>query len=106
MVERGTLAGVDDERGVFRVVEEAPGRAPTRWLLDSNRHWRAVRANCVHPVGDGCPRHPQAAAEAPRGAVRSAWRSGAVTIPSGRLAERDGRGARRPRRHHVYAAKE
>jgi hypothetical protein len=66
MLERGTLAVVDDERGVFRVVEEAPGPAPTLWLLDGNRHWRAVRASRVHPVGDGCPRHPQAAAEAPR----------------------------------------
>jgi hypothetical protein len=66
MLERGTLAVVDDERGVFRVVEEAPGRVPTLWLLDSNRHWRAVRASRVHLVGDGCPRHSQPAAEAPR----------------------------------------
>jgi hypothetical protein len=66
MLETGTLAVVDDEPGVFRVVEEAPGRAPTLWLLDSNRHWRAIRASRVHPVGDGCPRHPRAAAEAPR----------------------------------------
>jgi hypothetical protein len=65
MLESGTLAVVDNERGVFRVVEEAPGLAPTLWLLDSNRHWRAVRANRVHPVGDGCPRHPRAAAEPP-----------------------------------------
>jgi hypothetical protein len=27
MWEQGTLAVVDGERGVFRVVEEAPGRA-------------------------------------------------------------------------------
>jgi hypothetical protein len=51
--EKGTLAVVDDERGVFRVVEEAPGREPTLWLLDRNRHWRAVRASRVHPVADG-----------------------------------------------------
>jgi hypothetical protein len=51
--EKGTLAVVDDERGVFRVVEEAPGREPTLWLLDRNRHWRAVRANRVHPVTEG-----------------------------------------------------
>jgi hypothetical protein len=54
--EKGTLAVVDDERGVFRVVEEAPGREPTLWLLDRNRHWRAVRASRVHPVGDEVPR--------------------------------------------------
>ena len=51
--EKGTLAVVDDERGVFRVVEEAPGREPTLWLLDRNRHWRAVRASRVHPVAGG-----------------------------------------------------
>jgi hypothetical protein len=54
MWEKGTLAVVDDERGVFRVVEEAPGREPTLWLLDRNRHWRAVRASRLHPVADEC----------------------------------------------------
>ncbi len=39
MLETGTLAMVDDEPGVFRVAEEAPGRAPTLWLLDRNRHF-------------------------------------------------------------------
>jgi hypothetical protein len=55
MWEKGTLAVVDDERGVFRVVDEAPGREPTLWLLDRNRHWRAIRASRVHPVADGLP---------------------------------------------------
>jgi hypothetical protein len=53
--EKGTLAVVDDERGVFRVVEEAPGREPTLWLLDRNRHWRGVRASRVHPVAEELP---------------------------------------------------
>jgi hypothetical protein len=51
--KKGTLAVVDGERGVFRVVEEAPGREPTLWLLDRNRHWRAVRASRVHLAAEG-----------------------------------------------------
>jgi hypothetical protein len=49
--EKGTLAVVDDERGVFRVVEEAPRREPTLWLLDRNRHWRAVRSGLLAQDG-------------------------------------------------------
>jgi hypothetical protein len=63
VLERGTLVVVADERGVFKVVEEAPGRAPTLWLLDGDRHWRAVCAGRVHPVEDGCTRHPLEAAK-------------------------------------------
>jgi hypothetical protein len=58
----------------------------------------------VHPVGDGCTRRQRPRRHA--GAVRCAWRSDAVTIPSGRLAERTVAVPRRPRRHHVCGAKE
>jgi hypothetical protein len=61
MLETGTLAMVDDEPGVFRVVEEAPGRAPTLWLLDRNRHWRAVapRRRCPVCLAIWCRDHSQ-----------------------------------------------
>jgi hypothetical protein len=64
-LQRGMLAVVDGERGVFRVIEEAPGAAPTLWLLDTNRRWRGIRASRIHPVKDRCPRHPRAATEGP-----------------------------------------
>jgi hypothetical protein len=72
--KKGTLAVVDDERGVFRVVEEAPGREPTLWLLDRNRHWRAVRASRVHPVAEGLSRDAYR-----RAASRRSWPSSVRT---------------------------
>jgi hypothetical protein len=58
-IATGSLVTVDDDRGVFKVVEQARGAAPTWWLLDADRRWRAVRASRLHPLGDRCPRHPQ-----------------------------------------------
>jgi hypothetical protein len=58
-IASGSLATVEEERGVFKVVEPAPGAAPTWWLLDADRHWRAVRASRLHPLGERCPRHPE-----------------------------------------------
>jgi len=62
-IARGTIVVVDGERGVFKVVDQAPGPAPTLWLLDAERHWRAFRERHVHPLGARCPRHPHAVAD-------------------------------------------